>query len=377
MKIIVDISGNFSIFLKSEMKTSSPSRISLSAIAAHAGASPATVSRVMNGTAEVSPELQERVQAAIAALGYKAPRSKTNGRRKVDTDTIGLLSDMDTSSMLKDDFQHRFLAGVEATVNRTQRHLMFASCREDLLAGRMPSMVEQKLVSGVILKCSDTARNAEWFQRLSQRIPVVLLMDQPRDPSVSIVMCDNEGGMYQSLRYLSELGHRRVGFFSVRDFDGPVFRTNLHNVQRLAAFQNLRPVFGLEENATYIQDVERRWPEDTLEGTVGKALDAWLKMGKARPTAVVCAADSYASALIEEAEKRGLRLPEDLSITGFMNTLECEHLRPSLTSVSLSGEEMGRAAVELLDQRIKSPDSPPRRVFVGSRLVERLSCTKV
>lgn len=360
------------------MKLPSQNRISLSAIAARAGASSATVSRVMNGTAEVSPELQKRVQAAIAELGYnKVPRSKMNGRRKVDAETIGLLSDMDTSSMLKDDFQHRFLAGVEATVSRTQRHLMFASCREDLLADRMPSMVEQKLVRGVILKCSDAGRHTEWFHRLSQRLPVVLLMDQLRIPSANIVMCDNEGGMYQSLQYLSELGHRRVGFLSIRDFDGPVFRTNLHNSQRLAAFQNLRSVFGLEERADYIQDLERHWPEDSLESIIGKALDAWLNMGKARPTAIVCAADTYASTLIDVAEKCGLKLPADLSITGFMNTLECEHLRPALTSVSLSGEEMGRAAVELLDQRIKAPDSPPRRVIVGSSLIERLSCTRV
>lgn len=357
------------------MSSPSKTRVSLSSVAARAGASLATVSRVVNGTADVSPELHARVQAAITELGYKTSRGPV--ARTAETETIGFLTDMDTSSMLQDDFQHRFLAGIESAVNANKGHLMFASCQEDHLANRIPSMIEQGLVSGIILKCASTT-SLEWIKRLSQLLPLTLLMHSPRDHSLNSVMCDNSGGMYQTLRYLSELGHRKIGFLSVRDFENSQERANLHNEQRLQAFREYAADFGLEIGPKTIQAVTRDWSRQvSLADTMSHALDQWQSSKKQCPTAVICAADTYASALLIEAEKRGLQVPGDLSVTGFMNTLECEHLRPALTSVSLSGEEMGRTAVELISRQLKFPNAPARQILVASRLIERLSCSKV
>ena len=310
-------------------------------------------------------------------LGYPLSRNGSHGENGVKGKMIGLLSDLGSDEMVRNEFQHRFLSGVEAAVSEGKGHLMFASCSEDLAKDELPAMVKDRLVSGVVLKISDSS-NVRWLARLSQKIPVVLLMHSARGmDNICSVMCDNAGGMYQSLRYLYDLGHRRIGFLSIRDYTKGNFCPNLHNSQRLRAFMEFAPEFHLPENPAFIQNIRRDWETKSLSEAVSEAMDAWLAMGEERPTAVICAADLYAFAFMEEARKRCFSIPADFSVTGFMNTVDCEHSQPPLTSISLQGEEVGRAAVELLDYQARHPDGPMRHLIVSSRLVERVSCSRV
>ncbi len=105
-----------------------------------------------------------------------------------------------------------------------------------------------------------------------------------------------------------------------------------------------------------------------------KGLKNMLALGDKRPTAVIGAADVYALSLMRAATSLGLSVPRDLSVASYMNTDICEYASPPLTSVCLSAEEIGRAAVDLLESRIKAPASIVRHIVIAPRLVERLSC---
>lgn len=356
-----------------EKTTSAPhNKTSLADVANRCGVSISTVSRVVNGSADVSPELLDKVQAAIAEVGYKSTRVR---RVSQAGGMIGFLSDCGSHEMTADEFQHRFLVGAESALNDRKQHLMFASCADDIRNSRLPLMVEEGLVRGLIVKGGAAlAGGLEWLLDLQKRVPVVTLMQHSLGREFCSVMCDNEGGTYRALRYLRDLGHRRVGFFNIQDTR--IERTQHHH-ERMNAFIAHAPQLGFVMHPNSVQAYYVDCGVETMEVSVQRALKIWLGMGDERPTAVICATDIYGITLISEAKKLGLRVPEDLSVIGFMNKAACERSLPPMTSLSLCGEEMGQAAVELLNWRIENPLAPVRHLVITTKLVERLSCSAI
>lgn len=343
-------------------------------IAQEADVSIGTVSRVLNGKADVASDLAERVLRAAKVLGYARRSSAANPMVRMHNDAavIGYL--MDSSNLahtMADPFLQHFLAGIEEGVNQNNGHLLFAGCEEEAQRGEIPAMVAENRVQGVILKPGQ-ASSAAWMQKLNELVPVVMLMHSNEERSICSVMCDNYAATYQIFRYLTELGHRKIGFFSVDDVGQAP--SVLHN-ERLDAFRKYAGLFKCVEHPAYIQIPSRERGKETLSDVVARGLDGFLEIGnQERPTAVVCATDTYAFPLLTLASRHGIEVPRDLSVVGYMNTDACENSVPPLTSVSLSGEEIGRVAVDLIYERLKNPSMMVRHVSVGTRLVERLSC---
>jgi len=336
-------------------------------IARKAGVSLGTVSRVMNGNPEVDPELVERVINIARQVGYLDSRSI------IDTElgAIGYLVDTDTyDSLMTEPFQQRFLWGVEQAASTRGGHVVFASCREDIQRNVLPSMVTRRLVQGIVIKPTRTTPEP-WIKALREAVPTVMLMHRTTDHSVPSVMCDNEEGMYRALAQLKALGHTRIGFFSEDDLE----RTTPHHLERQDAFTRLQASFGLTQHPGYIQTpVRDNARGEDLEDVVQRGLRNFLALGSERPTAIVGAADVYALSILKALPSFGLSAPEDLSVIGFMNTLQCDFSTPPLSSISLSEEEIGRVAVDLLQRRIASPQSPLQHITVGTQLIERMSC---
>ena len=347
----------------------------LSDIARSADVSIGTVSRVMNGKSDVAPALAERVLLAARALGYtRRPSSHGIIPLQSKTAMIGYLVDApNLASVTSDPFMQHFLAGIEAGVNQKEGHLLFATCREEITNGSMPAMITEKRVQGIVFKKDQNTPDA-WIRQLAEQVPTVMLMSSCEDRSIHSVMCDNHAGTYQAMRYLRDLGHQRIGFLTIEDVGMP---HNILHLERLEAYGNYTRLLNCEINPAYVQIPSRDHTHETLPQDVEKGLKAFLALGEKRPTAVICATDIYAFALLNLATKYGVEVPHDLSVVGFMNTETCEHSSPPLTSVCLSGEEVGRVAVDLLYERIENPELIVRHVSVGTKLIERLSCAPV
>ncbi len=336
-------------------------------IARQAGVSLGTVSRVMNGNTEVAPDLAERVISTARQLGYSVPRASEGG----ELGTIGYVVDMDPHGTLMDEpFQQHFLCGVEQAARECGGPVVFASCGPDLLSGVLPSIVERKLVGGIILKARITTPEP-WIHALQAAIPTVLLMHRTTDHAVPSVTCDNYEAMYRALMHLKALGHTRIGFLSEDERE----RTTPHHIERRDAFLQLQGTLGFAQNPGYIQTPVRGRGEE-LEDVIVQGVRAFLALGRERPTAIIGAADVYALGLLTALPSHGISVPGEMSVIGVMNTAQCEFSNPPLTSVSLLEEELGRAAVELLQKRMALPRSTPEHVTVGTRLVERMSCIK-
>jgi len=344
-------------------------------IAAKAQVSIGTVSRVLNGKPDVTADLAERVMRTAQAMGYGIRNGeRQNSKRQRNLGSIGYIVDsINETSIATEPFQQHFIAGIEQTITERGGHLIFSTCRNEILKDAVPAMVVENLVSGVILKaCNETS--ADWVQKISHLIPLVLLMHRDIWNPLPSVMCDNRGAVFQALRHLRDLGHTKVGFFYENDAPKVI---SPHHEERLEAFLKYAPLLGMELRPEYVQAPSRNVAkgEDVPE-VAQAALKNFLALGKQRPTAILGAADVYALSLIRQADKFGLKLPRDLSLIGIMNTDACEFSAPALTSVSLSEEEVGRAAVDLLEERIEQPFASVREVIVGAHLVERGSCAK-
>lgn len=344
-------------------------------IAAYAQVSIGTVSRVLNGKPDVQYDLVERVTKAATEMGYDIRAPKKNlSLNAQNLGSIGYIVDPGNSSSLPSEpFQQHFLSGIEQAIVSQGGHLIFSTCRNEILKDSIPSMIQERLVSGVILKAFEETPES-WIRKISDLVPTVLLMHRNYDLGLSSAMCDNHGAVYRCLQYLKEeLGHTKIGFFYENEVSPR--KNSMHHDERLAAFIKYSAHFGLPILPGYIQAPSRNTARsEDLSDVASTALKNFMALGDRRPTAVIGAADIYALALMRAAQGVKVDIPGDLSVIGIMDTEACEFSNPTLTSISLSEMEIGHAAVDLLSNHIARPQAAVRMTTVGAHLVKRESC---
>ncbi len=207
----------------------------------------------------------------------------------------------------------------------------------------------------------------EELERIASNLPVVLLNINDSSEKYDSVMPDHYSGIRKAVRHLYGLGHRKFGFFGIRDFP-------LHHAERYGAFHqaiselNLPPpdpswIFTPFRNGNCTNDLELKLRE----------MLASLKKMKDRPSTMVFAADAYALEFIRLASQAGIKVPKEMSIVGFDDMAECETFVPSLTSVAQPLEKMGRLAAKLLLERIKGNNDPIVNIKVAGELKLRNS----
>jgi DNA-binding LacI/PurR family transcriptional regulator len=187
--------------------------------------------------------------------------------------------------------------------------------------------------------------DATLIEELSdQRIPVVFYdVGTPR-PNITNIRVDYRGGMAKLISYLYSLGHRRIGYVGHHASLGPIH-------ERVQAVRDATARFpGLE--------VDVATDADTLEG--GRQAARTLLAGPRPPTALVCVNDVTAVGALREVRSRGLRVPEDVSVTGFDNVTLAQFAVPALTTVHIPRDQIGRTICDCLMRN----DGPLEQEFV-------------
>ncbi|XHR26831.1 MAG: LacI family DNA-binding transcriptional regulator [Chthoniobacteraceae bacterium] len=349
-------------------------------IAEKAGVSIGTVSRVLRGRPDVSPDLTERVFAVAQKMGYRRPlRNRAGGAAKAaESLTLAYLVDVGPNrDWTHEAFFQRFAAGIQKQTSTVNGHLLFASCRQDIERDVLPSLVTNGIANGVIVKTYD---QGPWLKKLQMRLPTVVLMNKPDDRAVSSVTCDNYSGSYQAVKHLVELGHRRIGFLSIENGNVPEDSRdngiNIHHAERAEAFLKHVRLFGCEENPAYVQVPLRDWTKESNEEVISRALDAFLALGSKRPTAIIAATEIYAKVLTAVAKQRNLLVPKDFSLITYQHDgLHTD--APLISCLELRGEDMGAMAVSVLLEQIKNPLAPPVQIAVGMKYLQGQSCAPV
>lgn len=319
-------------------------------VAERAGVSIATVSRVHREAERVAEPTRERVRQAIAELAYRPSRLGRSLARG-SHDAIGIVF-----PDLSGPYFSTVILGYEEASSTSGRSVMILGTH-----GR-PGSVDDVLnmadrVDGLVVM-SQTIGDAI-VRELDQRgVPIVLLARPPAGRADSI-RTENRASAGELTRHLLAHGHREIAFLG--DPDGSADAR-----ERWAGFQDahraagLRPAF--DPVACGYREVD------------GRDAAARLLDGPERPTAIVCGNDEIALGTMDAARARGIRVPDDLAITGWDDIPMTRHVSPALTTVRQPMLELGRRAAELLDERISTNRTEPRHEVLPTELVVRASC---
>jgi LacI family transcriptional regulator len=326
-------------------------RVTIGDVAAEAGVSVATVSKVINGRWGVAEETSARVQAVIADLGYQSSLVAQSLRRR-RTNVLGILV-VDIEP-----FSAELLKGAARAVHGSGYELVvFSGCgRADDQVGweqRYLSRVSGTLCDGAILVTPSSVD-------ATYGAPVVAVDHNAGSSSLPSVDSDNLAGAVAATEYLLGLGHQRIGFLSGRpDLESARLRERGYRTALKAAGLELEP--NLVRVGGYQSDSAEEAARLMLERDD-------------RPTAIFAANDVSAIAAMDAARTLGLAVPHDLSVIGFDNVPESALCEPPLTTIEQPIQRMGFEAVELLIGLIEQrPDLETQRLL-PTRLVTRGSC---
>jgi LacI family transcriptional regulator len=301
-------------------------RMTLEEVARRARVSTATVSRVLNNGASVKSSTRARVLKVMQELKYSPnlhAQSLAGGRSR----SIGVIV-----SNIENPFFLDIYKTVEAGAHAAGYEVVMANT--DYSSERLVTSIRLMLgrrLAGLAAIVSEM--DASLIQELSsQRLPVVFYdVGTPRR-NITNIRVDYRGGMAKLVSYLYSLGHRRVGYIGHHAALGPIH-------ERLQA---LRDATGRHPGL----EVETASDGDSLEG--GRQAARVLLARSPRPTALICVNDVMAVGALREVRSRGLRAPEDVSVTGFDNVTLAQFAVPALTTVHIPREQIGRTVCDCL-----------------------------
>ncbi len=331
--------------------TEAAQRVTIADVARSAGVSVPTVSKVLNGRADVSTETRGRVQRAISTHGYRR-RGPSRGATARLVDLV--LSDLDSPYFLE------VLAGAERASARARVGLVVTVAHSHQTGGgEWLSTLRTRRSAGVVLVVSQPAPDVVGLLA-ELRTPLVLLDPVGgSDPTLPTVGATNFTGGLAATEHLVELGHRRVAVITGMPF-------LLCSQERLEGYRAALGRAGLPADEALV-----RHGDFQPEG--GQRAAAELLDLHDPPTAIFAGSDMQASGVYREARARGLRIPEDLSVIGFDDLAICRYLSPPLTTVRQPLEEMAAEAVRLVLDRHHGEASPPPRVQLATSLTVRQS----
>jgi LacI family transcriptional regulator len=314
-------------------------------VAQAAGVSVSTVSRVINGKGDVSARADAAVRRAMAETGYRVSpvaRSLVGARSHL----LGF-----HARAVADEYISALLDGVVEVADDAGYGVLLiaSSSRPDGPAARLI----QTLPDGVLVVApfSDEAI----LGAISPGKPLAYV--EPQEAGLAGVTAANREGTYEVTRYLIRLGHRRIGFTA-----GRLALLSTHD--RLEGYRAALTEAGITPDPGLVAriTVERGGEIDAVRHLLARP---------DRPTAIVASNDVEAVATLTAAREAGLRVPEDLSVTGFDDLPIATNTWPQLTTVHQPLREMGRTVAGLLVSRLDGDPATPATITLPTHLVVR------
>lgn len=325
-------------------------------IAAQAGVSIATVSRVLNfdESLNASEETKKRIFEAAEELGYITVRERKNKSRKF---TIGVINWYSQEEEVKDPYFLYIRLGVERKCKEHEVILKYV----DLNSGTI-----DKDIDGVIAIGKFGMKEVERIEKISSTI--VFIDCSPDEKRHDSVVTDYKMGVTEALQYLKDLGHQDIGYIGAAEY------INEGTTKLVDYREESYKAFMADLGNLKVQWIRVR--EGFTHQNGYELMQEALKQEDV-PTAFFVASDPMAIGVYKAVAEAHLNIPEDISIVSFDDIETAQFLVPALTSVKVYTDFMGETGVETLLERLKTGRTISKKILIPTELVIRESCKSV
>lgn len=329
----------------------------LADVAEAAGLSPAAVSLALRGKAGVSEATRARVVEAARSLGYRPLAGVSRQHQKPMT--IGLvIKAVHGDSLQANRFYNPVIAGIEESCRTHHMDLMLVAMPVDrhYYPTEVPRIVTDRTCDGLIVVGAHLSQATAEILRAA---PAAMLVDAyAEDDDFDSVATDNVGGARTAVEHLVLRGHREIAILGTELQAFPSILQRRRGYEQVIAESGLKP--------RYIDTPY--WPPDAAAMMGVQYLRSHSEI-----TAVFCANDAVAVALLQASRQAGISVPDQVSVVGFDDIDLASFVSPALTTMAVDKVGMGRIAVALLAYRLEFGKECVTQTLVRSRLVERQS----
>jgi len=331
--------------------------VSICDVAKRANVSPSTVSRALQDHPRIGAETKKRVQALAKEMGY-IPNTVAKSLVANQTWTIGI-----ELAAISDPFMGRVVEGVEQAAIEVGFNVFVSTSQHDHQRGIAGiEMLQQRRVDGIIVLASHLFyQYPQFFERST--VPIVFINEQKPGKTMHFVSIDDVQGAQLAVEHLLALGHRRIGYVGVTN-------RAKSNQYRLKGYQDAL------EAADVASDPALIFTSNTIkdDAKVGEAsLEPLLAAGA---TAVFCYNDTTAMGLLAACHKRGLFVPDNLSVIGFDDIDMAAYIYPPLTTIRQPRFELGQLAMQMM-LNLLDGQKPDNQILPGELVVRQTTARMV
>lgn len=327
-------------------------KISMQDIADHLHISKNSVSQALTGKPGVSQETRKLVLDTANEMGYEYP----NRRKQKGTNSKNFALIASEYAFSKKSFFGEIYLSVEKELLSQGMNLTIQSItpysRDHLI---LPPFIENRTVDGILIL---SHISTDYVQKIIQTgIPTVLI--DHHDPSISAdaILTNNRFGAYHAVKYLYELGHKKIGFIGDIGFS-PSYQ------ERLEGYLMALKEFGLVAKEEWMITKIKESP-DEVEAVINSLSEL--------PTAWFCVNDGLGFYVMSNLQKKGLRIPQDVSVCNFDNGQLSQIANPRITTMDIDLHVYGKKGLEQLLWRMENPEEPHQEILLPAKLIKRES----
>lgn len=325
--------------------------ITLKDIAQRCGVSVASASKALNNMPDISPATAARIRDTAKELGYY-PNVAARTLKTSHSKTIGILVVLKDGIVWTHEYFSKIIGSIQLQAEKSGYDITIINCDGASIMGSYLAYCKYRSYDGVIIVSAHFSEQM-LVELVNSDLPLVTV-DYVFNHRGAVIS-DNEQGMRDLVRYVSEQGHRRIAYIHGED---TVVTRN-----RIASFYRTCEELGIEVPPEYVKAAEYHDPKSSAAAT-----RELLELRK-RPTCILYPDDFSYIGGMNELERQGLSVPEDMSVAGYDGIYLAEVLHPRLTTLEQDTEGIGTHVARMLIKAIEKPKSfIPRHVVLPGTL---------
>lgn len=329
-------------------------------VAAEAGVSISTVSRVINGKGYVSADMRRKVEQACT--GYR-PIASAREIQTQKSNTIAIIISNNIKYVFTNQIYLSILSAITSIAKRAGYRILLDIYEQEEDDSAYNLYLERRVDGFIILGAKKKSKIIDSFSK--NQVPFVLVGDYGNgSEEVCQVEIEDEAAVYSAVEYLTNMGHTRIGIIT-----GSLEYASACN--RLNGYLLALAAAGIEKREEYIESC------DNMTEVMGENLAKKLLLLREPVTALVAFNDSVALAAYKAAQSLNIRIPDQLSVIGFDDSMVASYVQPGLTTIWQPGYEKGEKAVNFLIHALENQELPRGKAELKCIMIYRDSCKPV